>query len=170
MTFCVDGNVLFTLASLHLGLERQHRSAGHMIITCSACSTRYRVDAEKLGHRGRTVRCSNCRHTWFEAAPSSEKGNAEPPAMTEPVTQSDNPPKFGSLIPVMHSQESQVSGDALSDEPEPTTPVEIERASLLKKMLAAARARATAPQSSPSSSPPPDEAASGTVQRRLRGL
>lgn len=40
-----------------------------MIVTCSKCEKRYVVDPRALGSPGRRVRCANCLHTWFEAAP-----------------------------------------------------------------------------------------------------
>lgn len=36
-----------------------------MILTCPNCSARFHVDADKLGMRGRKVRCSNCAHKWL---------------------------------------------------------------------------------------------------------
>lgn len=35
-----------------------------MVIVCPNCSVSYHIAAESLGGRGRTVRCTQCRHSW----------------------------------------------------------------------------------------------------------
>jgi predicted Zn finger-like uncharacterized protein len=57
-----------------------------MILACPSCGASFRIDAGKLGARGRSVRCSKCKHTWHaspedgraEAAPSAEPARPEP--------------------------------------------------------------------------------------------
>ena len=36
-----------------------------MLIVCPSCSSEYRIDADKVGMDGRSVRCAACRETWF---------------------------------------------------------------------------------------------------------
>lgn len=46
-----------------------------MIITCPECKTRYKTNAEAIGPNGRTVRCANCRATWFVPAEGPAQGD-----------------------------------------------------------------------------------------------
>ena len=41
-----------------------------MIVTCSACKTRYLTDPAALGAIGRMVRCAKCGHTWMQPSPA----------------------------------------------------------------------------------------------------
>ena len=36
-----------------------------MLIVCPSCASEYRIDADKVGMDGRSVRCAACRETWF---------------------------------------------------------------------------------------------------------
>ena len=48
-----------------------------MIVTCPTCDTRYRVrDQEFAGSTGRTVRCANCGHVWYETGAARQKSAA----------------------------------------------------------------------------------------------
>jgi len=50
------------------------------IVTCPACRTRFRVDAEELGGpAGRDVRCANCGHSWRQTSPGGAPRVGERP-------------------------------------------------------------------------------------------
>lgn len=68
-----------------------------MIVTCSACKTRYLTDPAALGQTGRMVRCAKCGHTWMQAPP------ADLPHRIDVISPSDGdlaaPPKFNLPAP-----------------------------------------------------------------------
>lgn len=41
-----------------------------MIVSCTACKTRYLIDPAVLGADGRVVRCAKCRHSWMQTPPA----------------------------------------------------------------------------------------------------
>ena len=50
-----------------------------MIITCPACSKKYSIKPEALGGKGRSVKCKNCAHKWFQ--PPAENAPAAAAAL-----------------------------------------------------------------------------------------
>jgi predicted Zn finger-like uncharacterized protein len=46
-----------------------------MVIVCPSCASEYIIDPARLGGDGRTVRCANCRTTWFVTAEEQPDGD-----------------------------------------------------------------------------------------------
>ena len=67
-----------------------------MILSCPDCSTRFAIDADKLGPDGRRVKCGKCAHVWFESAPEPADVEEDDPVLR--VTPLD--PDEQSRIPV----------------------------------------------------------------------
>jgi len=61
-----------------------------MILSCPACNTRYVVPDSAVGPTGRQVRCASCRHSWFQAPPVLDLGDA--PARAAPPAPPPPPP------------------------------------------------------------------------------
>jgi predicted Zn finger-like uncharacterized protein len=73
-----------------------------MILACPSCGASFRIDADKLGARGRTVRCSKCKHTWHASADDARRdgtsqggdapgAGAQAPAGSPPPVTGDGP-------------------------------------------------------------------------------
>ncbi|MDR6833415.1 MULTISPECIES: zinc-ribbon domain-containing protein [unclassified Sphingopyxis] len=53
-----------------------------MILACPSCHTRYVVPDSAIGPTGRTVRCANCRHSWFQEPATRDLAAAGDPLVT----------------------------------------------------------------------------------------
>ncbi|MBX9860957.1 MAG: zinc-ribbon domain-containing protein [Sphingomonas sp.] len=68
-----------------------------MILECAACRTRYLVPDTAIGPDGRTVRCANCKHSWFQEGAGAEALAAGLSATPAP---SVTPPPAATVPPV----------------------------------------------------------------------
>ena len=78
-----------------------------MIIGCNACNTRYVVDPDALGPRGRMVRCARCEAVWYQEPPppppppmmGPEAGGLGPPVVAPEPVKIEPPPAAVRPIP-----------------------------------------------------------------------
>ncbi len=86
-----------------------------MLLVCPSCRTRYVVPDAAIGMDGRTVRCANCKHSWFQGGPIPAVAPAPPaPTIVAPPVA---PPS------VVMSSVSEPAVETERDAPPPQPPV-----------------------------------------------
>ena len=121
-----------------------------MQIVCPHCTTAYDVKPSSLGERGRQVRCTRCRESWFaepKPAPALETVANAAPDMAAPPAEPQPP---------MPPTEPEAAMAAPLPE-EPPAPEAWAESSAEPAILAAADAPPTAPEAAPQFIPPDPE-------------
>lgn len=72
-----------------------------MILECTQCSSRYLVPDTAIGPDGRTVRCANCRHSWFQPPAMMDLSAATRAAAYEPEAAAPQPAAAAAAAPVV---------------------------------------------------------------------
>ncbi len=80
-----------------------------MILTCSACATRFLVDPAAVGREGRHVRCAKCLHVWFQEPPLDlPKSLAIDDAQAAAARRKPQPLRAGANLPAIPTKRSRL--------------------------------------------------------------
>lgn len=96
-----------------------------MILACPACHTRYVVPDTAIGANGRTVRCANCRHSWFqEPAAGATAASVAPPMAPVAAPPPPATPAAAPVPPPAAAAEPPTASAPIAPSPRADAPVE----------------------------------------------
>lgn len=120
-----------------------------MNLTCPSCDTTFRVDAKRLGPRGRSVRCGACGKSWFqEPAAEAAEAISEAPAPQAPESAPEPVPE-PAPEPAAEAAPEPAPEAAREPAPETEAPAEMEAAAPVEDAPPAPAAEAEAPTAPP---------------------
>lgn len=94
-----------------------------MNLTCPSCDTTFRVDAKRLGPRGRSVRCGACGKSWFqEPAAEAAEAISEAPAPQAPESAPEPVPEPAPEPAAEAAPEPAPESEAPAEAEAPTAP------------------------------------------------
>ena len=70
-----------------------------MLLDCPECHAAFRVAAEKLGNKGRKVRCSQCAHEWVAVASQLRPDSQEPLDSFDEMHNASSPAEDAAVMP-----------------------------------------------------------------------